>query len=128
MYVGLTQNPRLSVGHPMYRKAAELSFSSLTVMLRKACELWGTAPLSCDKRKHHKNCRKWLCVLAQISQVDFPILINWMSPLSKLETRVFFLFFDSFFNEIYVSKLISPRWNAVFCSVSSGAFLLTFVP
>ena len=50
MYVGLTQNPRTSVGHPKYRKAAELSFSSVTVMLRKACELWGTAPLSCKKR------------------------------------------------------------------------------
>ena len=31
--------------------------------------------------------------------------------------------FISFFNEIHVFKHNSPRWNAVFCCVTSGAIM-----
>ena len=34
----------------------------------------------------------------------------------------------SFFDEIHVSKQNSPRWDAAFCSVTSGAILFAYVP
>ena len=36
-------------------------------------------------------------------------------------TRSIFFIFISFFDEIHVSKQNSPRWDAAFCGVTSGA-------
>ena len=33
-----------------------------------------------------------------------------------------FFYFISFFDENYMSKQISPRWDAAFCGVTSGLF------
>ena len=51
---------------------------------------------------------------------------NVFSHLYHLD-RVIFHFY-SFFDENHVSKQNSPRWDAVFCGVSSGAILFAFVP
>ena len=37
---------------------------------------------------------------------------------------IFILFFD----EIPLSKQNSPRWDAAFCGVTSGAILFAYVP
>ena len=50
--------------------------------------------------------------------MGFPIVINWVSPLSFLgASGVFFFFFNfiQFFDEISVCKQNSPRWDAAFC-------------
>ena len=39
-----------------------------------------------------------------------------------------FSFFFSFFDENQVSKQNSPRWDAAFCGVTSGAILFAYVP
>ena len=36
--------------------------------------------------------------------------------------------FFTFFDEIHVSKLNSPRWDAAFCDVTSGGILFAYVP
>ena len=36
--------------------------------------------------------------------------------------------FYSFFDEIPLSKQNSPRWDAAFCGVTSGAILFAYVP
>ena len=36
--------------------------------------------------------------------------------------------FISFFDEIHVSKQNSPRWDATFCGVTSGAIQFAYVP
>ena len=36
-------------------------------------------------------------------------------------------FFISFFNENCVSKQNSPRWDAVFCGITSGAILFPYI-
>ena len=59
--------------------------------------------------------------------MDFPIRIIWMSPFSILgESGVIFHFYFIFI-EIPVSKQYSPRWDATFCGVSSGAILFAYV-
>ena len=40
----------------------------------------------------------------------------------------FFLFFISFIVEFPPSKQNSPRWDAAFCGVTSGAILFAYVP
>ena len=61
---------------------------------------------------------------AQIRQVDFPILINWMSPLIFGGHQEYIFIFISFFDEIHSSIQNSPRWDAVFCSVTLRLFCL----
>ena len=102
-------------------------------------------------RKGKKNClrcpKKFKCVtrknkkgwgfcfrrkgstLSQISRMDFLMLFNWASPFKLIfrGIRSNFSFF-SFFDEIHVSKLYSPRWDAAFCDVTSGAILFAYVP
>ena len=39
-----------------------------------------------------------------------------------------FYFFISFFDEISLCKQNSPRWDAAFCGVTSGAILFAHVP
>ena len=39
-----------------------------------------------------------------------------------------FYFFIQFFDEFSLSKQISPRWDAAFCGVTSGAVLFANVP
>ena len=51
----------------------------------------------------------------------------WMSPLFGGASGVFFIFI-SFFDENHVSKQNSPRWDAAFCGVISGAFRFAYVP
>ena len=58
--------------------------------------------------------------------MDSPIFINWMSPLSFL--GVFGVIFISFFHEISLCKQNSPRWDAAFCGITSGAILFANVP
>ena len=60
---------------------------------------------------------------AQISQVYFPILSNWMSPLSLLGASGVIFHFYVIFDENHVSKQNSLRWGAAFCEVTSGAIL-----
>ena len=36
--------------------------------------------------------------------------------------------FVSFFDEIHVSKLNSPRWEVALCGFTSGAILFAYVP
>ena len=38
------------------------------------------------------------------------------------------LIFISFFDEVPISKQNSPRWDAAFCGVTSGAILFAYVP
>ena len=57
--------------------------------------------------------------------MEFPTHIIWMSPtfiFSGIGSNF------SFFYEIRVCKQISPRWDAAFCGVTSGAILFAFVP
>ena len=43
-------------------------------------------------------------------------------------TRSNFSFFISFFNESHESKQNSPKYDATFCGVASGAILYAYVP
>ena len=58
----------------------------------------------------------------------FPI--NWMSPLSFIHvigaSGVIFIFI-SCFDEIFVSKENSPKLEAAFCGVTSGAILFALL-
>ena len=58
--------------------------------------------------------------------------IIWVRPLSFLgvleSDSVFFLFFITFFYEIPLSKQSSPRCDAAFCAVSSGAMHFCLCP
>ena len=56
----------------------------------------------------------------------FSHLIIWVSPLSFL--GVLGVIFISFFYEISLCKQHSPRCDATFCSVTSGAMLFAYVP
>ena len=40
---------------------------------------------------------------------------------------MFFIIFISYFDEISLSKQNSLRWDAAFCSVTSGAILFAYV-
>ena len=62
--------------------------------------------------------------------MDSPIIINWVSSLSLLGVLglFFILFFSQFFDDNYLSKQNSPRWDAAFCGVTSGAILFANVP
>ena len=60
--------------------------------------------------------------------MDFPILIIWMIPFSFLGESGVFLHFIPFFDEIPVSIQNSPRWDAAFCGVTSGAIMFAHVP
>ena len=40
----------------------------------------------------------------------------------------FFFIFFIYFDEISFSKQNSPRWDAAFCGVTSGAMLFAYVP
>ena len=54
--------------------------------------------------------------------MGFPIPIHWMSPLSfKGAPGVILDFYFLFFSMKFLSKQNSPRWEAAFCGVTSGA-------
>ena len=65
-----------------------------------------------------------------------PYLTNGFSHYYHLGESTFifrgarsdFLFFIQFFDEIPLSKQNSPRWDAAFCGVTSGAMLFAYVP
>ena len=65
-----------------------------------------------------------------------PYLTNGFSHHDQLGESTFnfrgvrcdFDFFISFFDEISLSKQNSPRWDAAFCGVTSGAVLFAYVP
>ena len=59
--------------------------------------------------------------------MDFSIIIIWMSPLSFLGAAGAVFHFYLFFDEKLVSKQNSPRWDAAFCYVTSGAILFAYV-
>ena len=42
--------------------------------------------------------------------------------------RSYFDFFILFFDEISLCKQNSPRWDAAYCGVTSGAILFAYVP
>ena len=58
--------------------------------------------------------------------MDFPI-VYWVIPLSSLGPLGVIFKFYSIFNEISLSKQNSPKWDAAFCGVASGAILFAFV-
>ena len=60
--------------------------------------------------------------------MDFSIFIILMSPLSFLGASGVLFHFYFIFDEIHVNKQNSPRWDAAFCGVISGAILFAFVP
>ena len=60
--------------------------------------------------------------------MDFSILIIWIIPLSFLGASGVFLFSLFFFDEIYVSKQNSSRWDAAFHDVTAGAIMFAYVP
>ena len=70
--------------------------------------------------------------LNRILPMDFPIIINWVSPLSFLGVLgvifILFIFLSDFFDEISLCKQNSPRWEAAFCGVTSWAMLFAYVP
>ena len=65
-----------------------------------------------------------------------PYVTNGLSHPYHLDESVFvfrgsgsiFLFLFHFFDENDVSKQNSPRWDAAFCGVTSGAILCVYVP
>ena len=60
--------------------------------------------------------------------MDFPIIINWVSPLSFLGALGVIFNFYLIFDEIPPSKQNNPRWDAAFCGVAPGAILFVYVP
>ena len=64
----------------------------------------------------------------EISRMDFPILIKWVSPLSFLGTLGVVFHCCFIFDEFQASKQNSPRWDAAFCGVTSGTILFAVVP
>ena len=56
------------------------------------------------------------------------MIINWVSPLSFLGVLEVIFNFISFYDEISLRKQNSPRWDAEFCGISSGAILFAYVP
>ena len=60
--------------------------------------------------------------------MDFPIIIIWASPLQFLGApHVIFKFYIQFFDKNSISKQNSPRWDATFCGITSGAILFAYV-
>ena len=65
-----------------------------------------------------------------------PYLTNGLSHHYQLGDSTFifrgvrsdFYFSFSFFNEISLCKQNSPRWDAAFCGVTSGAILFAYFP
>ena len=64
-----------------------------------------------------------------------PYVTNGISHTYHLDESTFvfrasevIFVFIAFFDEIYVSKQNSPRWDAGFCSVTSGVILFVYVP
>ena len=62
-----------------------------------------------------------------------PLVTNGLSHPYHLDESIFIFrsiwsIFISFFNENNVSKQNSPRWEAAFCGVTSGAILFAYVP
>ena len=69
--------------------------------------------------------------------MDFnPLVTNGLSHPYQLDEssltfrgiRSNFSFLFHFFDEYTVSKQNSPRWDAAFCGVTSGAILFAYVP
>ena len=58
--------------------------------------------------------------------ISHPII--WSSPLSFLGALGYFFICISVFDKIHESKQNSPRWDAAFCGVTSGAILFAYVP
>ena len=58
----------------------------------------------------------------------FPVIINSVSPLSFLGVLGVIFVFYLIFDEISLCKQNSPRWDAAFCGVTSGAILFAYVP
>ena len=63
-------------------------------------------------------------VITHLLGMHFPILIIWMSLLTFVGASEGFLLSD----EIHVSKQTSPKWDATFCGVTSGAILFALCP
>ena len=59
--------------------------------------------------------------------MDFPILINWMSPLSFLGALGELFYFYFIFGKNDLSKQNGPRWDAAFCDLASGAILFAYM-
>ena len=65
-----------------------------------------------------------------------PYLTNGFSHHYQLDESTFifrgvksdFYLFIKFFDDIPLSKQNSPRWDAAFCGVTSGAILFAYVP
>ena len=78
------------------------------------------------------------CILfnKQNDVVINPYLTNGFSHRYQLDESTFifrgvgsdFYFFIQFSDEIPLSKQDSPRWDAAFCGVTSGAILFAYVP
>ena len=63
-----------------------------------------------------------------IWRMDFPIIIDWMSPRSFLGASGMIFKFIPVYDEIPLIKQNSPRWDAAFCGITSGAILFANVP
>ena len=60
--------------------------------------------------------------------MDSPIPIIWAISLRVLGAPGAILIFYNIFDENFLSKQNSPRWDAAFCGVTSGAMLFAYVP
>ena len=63
---------------------------------------------------------EWTCHFPSLS-------IGWVN-FHFMGVKCDFVFFISFFVEIALCKQNSPRWDAAFCDVTSGAMLFAYVP
>ena len=72
------------------------------------------------------------CLLEKIRKTFNPLVTNGFSHPYHLDQSTFvlrgFRSNFSFFDENLVSKQNSPRWDAAFCGVISGAILFGYVP
>ena len=55
--------------------------------------------------------------------MDSPIIMNWMSPLSFLGASGVIFNFYLIFDEVFLSKQNSPRWDAAFCDENAASDL-----
>ena len=74
------------------------------------------------------RCQPWrLVLLTHLWRMDFPISIILMNLILFLGTSGVIFHFYLISNENHVSQQNSPRWDAAFCGVTSGAILFACV-
>ena len=83
----------------------------------------------CEPRSRTEVPSPYYLVFEWVWRMDSPIIINWVSPLSFLGVLgVIFKFYSIFRWNFSKQTEYSPRWDAAFCGVTSGAILFAYVP